>query len=158
MTAKSLLHHFQSAIADGTDTTLVRPSSWNADHDFWLGYRTVTLTTDTIANTDHLSLITYNNGGPIAVSLPAPTTGPPATMPLGWYTRIRNIGAGVVTITGTGGATINGNATQTVKQNETLDLHGTGTNNFIGPLIPSSGGLVIQPNIVVITASGTYTP
>ena len=75
MVAKSLKHHFASAVADGTDTTLVRPSNWNADHDFWLGYRTVTTTSDTIANADHLSTIVYSNAAAVAVGLAAPTGG-----------------------------------------------------------------------------------
>lgn len=31
--AVSLKHSFQSAVADGGDTSLVRPSNWNAEHD-----------------------------------------------------------------------------------------------------------------------------
>lgn len=32
--ATSVKHAFVSAIADGADATLVRPSNWNADHTF----------------------------------------------------------------------------------------------------------------------------
>src|SRR5262245_39442964 len=30
----AVVHQFVSAVADGADTTLVRPSNWNADHSF----------------------------------------------------------------------------------------------------------------------------
>jgi len=131
---KSLTHAFVSAIADGTDATLVRPSNWNADHNLWLGYRTVTITTDTIVNSDHLSLVTYNSASAVAASLAAPTGG---NMPSGWKTTLRNVAAGVVTITGTGGATINGNPTATLNQNDTLELFSIGTAAYWGILIPN---------------------
>src|SRR5215831_7638143 len=123
--AKSILHKFVSAVADGADATLVRPqSNWDADHDFWLGIRSVTGTTDTIAHSDHFSLITYNNAAAIAVTVPAPSGG---NMPSGWETRARNSGAGAVTFTGGGGATINGLASVTLNQNDALELFSNGT-------------------------------
>ena len=134
---KSLVHHFVSAIGDGTDTTLVRPSNWNADHDFWWGYRTVTTTTDTIGNGDHYTLITYNNAGAITVSLPAPSG---SNMPLGWRTRLQNIGLGVVTVTGTGGATIVPAAAATLNQWDAVDIYSTGTANYVGVKIGTASG------------------
>lgn len=127
MTAKILKHKFVNSVAEGTDATLVRPSNWNDDHDLWHGYRAVTGTTDTITNIDHLALITYNNAGAVAAGMAAPTGG---NMPLGWTTRVRNIGTGLVTITGTGGATFNGAASYAVKQFETLDIHSIGTSDY----------------------------
>jgi hypothetical protein len=130
MTAKSLTHKFSSGIADGADSTLVRPqSNWNADHNFFKGRRTVSGTSDSVADTDHLSLVTYSNGSPIAVTLPAPTGG---AMPLGWEVRLRNIGAGLVTITGSGGATINGSSSMNLATNESVDIHSDGTTAYIG--------------------------
>jgi len=156
MTAKSLTHAFVSAIADGADATLVRPSNWNADHSFWLGYRTVTITTDTIANSDHLSLVTYNSSSAIAVSLPAPTGG---NMPLGWRTTLRNIAAGAVTVSGTGGATINlglsSVASFVLNQGDTLDLWSTGGSTYYGILSRITVSRIVTQ---VITASGTYIP
>jgi hypothetical protein len=133
MTVKSLKHKFNSAIADGGDATLVRPTNWNDDHDLWLGYRAVAGSSDTIAHTDHLSLITYN-AGTVAVSLPAPSGG---NMPLGWYARLKNFGSGIVTVTGTGGATITGAASVAVAAGEALDLHSTGAANYIGVKTPT---------------------
>jgi hypothetical protein len=130
MTAKSLTHAFQSAVADGTDATLVRPSNWNADHVFWLGYRAVTTGTDAIAQTDHLSLISYNNAGGVAVSLPAPAAG---NFGLGWKVKLRNNAAGAVTITPA--STINGSATAiSLAANESIEIFGTGTTDFAGVL------------------------
>jgi len=159
---KSLTHGFVSALTDGTDATLVRPSNWNADHNLWLGYRTVTGTTDTIANADHLTLITYNNVGAIAVSLPAPTTGPPATMPSGWVTTLRNISAGVVTVTGGGGATINiagiANASYALNQGDTLEIRSQGTPAYFG-VLTRSPSLILQPGVTnTITVGYTFTP
>lgn len=154
MTVKSLKHKFASAIGDGSDGTLVRPSNWNDEHDFWLGFRSVTVGSDTIAHADHFSLITYNGASAIAVSLPAPTAGPPATFPLGWYMRARNIGPGAVTFTGAGAATINGVATLVLNQDEAADLYGTGTNDFAAVKIPKPAGFTI--NIVTITTSQVY--
>src|SRR5262252_385179 len=120
---KTLKHKFLSSVADGTDTTQVRPSNWNDDHDFWWGYRTVAGTTDTISNADHLTLIVYTSASAVTATLPAPTTGPPATMPVGWRTRVRFTGAAGGTITGSGGATLNGGASISVKQGDTYDIH-----------------------------------
>ncbi|MBO0717784.1 MAG: hypothetical protein J2P55_10685 [Rhizobiales bacterium] len=111
MTAKSLKHRFASAVSEGTDSTIVGPNEWNNDHDLWLGTRVYsTGSNDTITNADHLSWIIYNCGANIAANLPAPTTGPPATMPLGWTTKIKSVGAGIITLTPTSGATFNGSS------------------------------------------------
>jgi hypothetical protein len=134
MTAMTLTHKFVSAIADGTDATLVRPSSWNDQHAFFYGYRTVTIATDTIANADHLSLIVYNGAGAIAASLPAPTAG---NFQLGWRCWLTNNAASPVTLTGTGGATINGATSITINQGDEYDLQGTGTSNFFAQKIIS---------------------
>jgi hypothetical protein len=154
MTVKYLRHKFSSAIADGTDATLVRPSNWNDDHDFWLGFRTVTSGTDTVANTDHLSLVVYNNAAGIAVSLPVPTTGPPATFPLGWRATLRNATTGNVTITPA--STINGSATPIVlSQNDALNLYGTGTSDFNGIVTHGGGaGIVISDTPPVSPING----
>jgi hypothetical protein len=112
MTAKAITHKFASAIAEGTDPTIVGPNEWNSDHNFWLGTRVYSLgSADTITNADHLSWVIYNCGANIAANLPAPTTGPPATMPLGWMTKLKSVGAGIITLTPTGGATFNGAST-----------------------------------------------
>jgi len=153
---KNLSHAFVSAIADGTDATLVRPSNWNADHVFWLGYRTVTATPDTIAHADHFTLITYNSVSAIAVTLPAPAGG---NMPLGWKTTLRNISSGAVTITGGGGATINiagvANASYVLNQGDTLDIYSIGTASYYGVVVksPTTG---VPP--VTISATAPASP
>lgn len=155
MTAKYLKHKFVSGVADGADTTLVRPSNWNDDHDFWCGYRAVTTTTDTIAHADHFSVITYNNAAAIAASIAAPSA---PNFPLGWQVRLRNIGAGTVTLSGTGGATINTAASVQIKTGDTLDLHSTGAANYVGIPMPASVTPTFGINLVIFTANGTYTP
>ncbi|PWT90376.1 MAG: hypothetical protein C5B54_07285 [Acidobacteria bacterium] len=130
MVAKILRHKFQSIVADGSDMSLVRPSNWNDDHNLWWGYRSVTATGDAISHADHMSLVEYNNAGGVNVSIAAPT--PPATMPRGWFVRLRNIGAGPVVLIGTGGANINGQATFEIEQGEAVDVHSRGTADYIG--------------------------
>jgi hypothetical protein len=140
MTAKSLAHKFLSAVADGTDATLVRPSNWNADHDFFLGYRAVTGTTDTIANGDNFTMIVYNSASAVTVTLPAPTGG---NMPLGWYVELRNVGAGTVNFSFTGGASINGYTSGvSLYQFETMRLHSTGAADYVGIVSPAPLGQV----------------
>jgi len=125
MAAKLLKHRFVSAISDGTDTTLVRPTNWNDDHNLWLGGRTVAGTSDTLADADHLSLVKYNNAGAIAVTLPAPTV---STFLTGWVCFIRDVGLGTVTITPSGGATINGGASIQVASTQGAIIFSDGTN------------------------------
>src|SRR5215471_5536902 len=129
MTAKILKHKFTSGAADGADGSLVRPSNWNDDHDLWKGNRTVTGTTDTLAATDNFSLIIYNAGA-VAVSLAAGLT-------LGWTAILQNIGAGIVTITGTGGGTLNGSPSITVDPGWSLLLQSISATNYSAIKIPS---------------------
>jgi hypothetical protein len=127
--AKSLRHRFVSALADSGDATLIQPTNWNADHDFWCTYRSVTGTTDTIAQTDHLGLISYNNASGVAVTLLAPSGG---NFGLGWKTKLRNNGAGSVTVTPSS-CWINGSTSPIVlAQTEMLELFGTGTTDYAG--------------------------
>ena len=49
---KILRHKFVSQVSDVTDGTLARASDWDADHDFWLGYRVVTASGDTMTAAD----------------------------------------------------------------------------------------------------------
>jgi hypothetical protein len=140
MVAKIVSHKFVTSIADGGDATLLRPSNWNDDHNVWMGRRSVAITTDAITNADHLSLIVYNSLSPVAVSLPAPASG---NMPLGWTSTLRNSGAGLVTVTGTGGATINGASSVVLYQNDWLRLYSDVTAAYIGGV--TLGSVPISP-------------
>ena len=131
--AKSLAHKFVSAISDGADATLVRPSNWNADHNFYLGYRTVTTTSDTIVDTDNWSLITYNSASAVAVTIAIPSGG---NMASGWNTTLKNIGAGAVTVTVTSG-TVNGAGTLVLNQNDSAIWYSQGTSAYWAVVIPA---------------------
>jgi len=61
MTAKSLKHKFASAVTDGADATLVRPSNWNDDHNFYVGVNAQTGTTYTVADTDVWTEVSFSN-------------------------------------------------------------------------------------------------
>jgi hypothetical protein len=153
VTAKSITHKFVQTIADGTDGTLIRPSNWNDDHNLWLGYRAVTITTDAITSADHLTLITYNNAGGVAVSLPLPSS---ANIPLGWRAKLFNL-LGNVTITPA--STINGSNTPIVlARYESIDLWGTGTADYIGVITRLPTAKPFSTGIKTFTASGSYTP
>src|SRR5712691_3723195 len=125
MTAKSLKHKFASAVADGADPTLVRPSNWNDDHNFYLGINAQTNTSYTIADADAWTLITYNNAAAVAVTLPQ--AGASAQFASGHVTFHRNLGAGEVTIT-PATSTINGNATLVLAQGQDAIVISDGTN------------------------------
>jgi len=91
--------------------------------------RNVTTTTDTIAGTDCGALVTESNASPVAVTLPqAGTTG----FLTGFYTTLKNKGAGLVTITPTT-STIDGAATLTLSQQQSVDIVSDGTNYYTLP-------------------------
>ena len=125
---KNLSHKFVSAIADGADATLVRPSNWNADHNFFWGVRAVTITSDTIVDADNFTFVTYNNAGAVATSFPAPTGG---AMPNGWMTKLKNLGVGAVTVTGTGGATFGGlGGSFILNQYDSIEIYSQNTTTY----------------------------
>ena len=147
MTAKVLKHKFNSAVADGTDATLIRPSNWNDEHNLYRGYRTVTGTTDPVADTDNFALVRYNNAAGVTASVPAPTGG---NMAAGWSVRLKNVAtSGVVTINGTGGATFNGMASLTLYPQEAVDIESQGTADYDAKLHLSAS----SPNFSL----GTYS-
>jgi len=126
MTAKSLRHKFVSLVPDRPNPNLVVASSWNDDHNLWLGYREITLATDVIAPDDHLSLLSYKNDVGVAVTLPAPAAN---SFQLGWKATLFNLGAGDVTVTPA--TTINGSSAPAVlAQDESVAIYGTGTADF----------------------------
>jgi hypothetical protein len=125
MVAKTLKHKKTSAIGDTGDSSFVRPSDWNSDHDLWLGSRTVATATDTMLNADHLAHVQYNNAGGVAVTLPQAGAG--GNFISGWTTHIRNVGAGTVTITPTT-STINGAATLVLRTKQAAFIYSDGIN------------------------------
>src|SRR2546428_819224 len=127
MTAKSLKHKFASAVADGADPTVVRPSNWNDDHNFYLGINAQTNTSYTIADTDAWTLITYNNAAAVAVTLPQ--AGASAQFTSGHVTFHRNLGAGVVTVTPTT-STINSTSSLILNQGQNAIIISDGANYF----------------------------
>lgn len=83
-------------------------------------------TTYTIAATDMGKLVTFNNAGAVAVTLPAATT---AGFDAFHEFKVLNLGAGTVTVTPTT-STINGGATKTYAQNASGSIRSDGTNYF----------------------------
>jgi hypothetical protein len=123
MVAKSLKHRFQSAQADGGDSSVIRPSNWNDEHDLWFGSRTIT-TAGALLSSDHLSIITLNAASALAISIAqAGSTG----FPSGWGCFLRNVGAGIATVT-PASCQINGAATLAMAQNESAALFCDGSN------------------------------
>jgi hypothetical protein len=130
--AKIIRHKFQSVIVDSGDTTIVRPqSNWDGDaHDLRLGGRSSTgSATDTIDTTaDELSLIKVNRGTATTLNIAAPGGG---FFPQGWMTFIRNIGAGLVTLTAPSAIINYGFGTTTsalaIRQNEDVILISNGS-------------------------------
>lgn len=73
--AISLKHNFQSAVADGGDTTLVQPSNWNAEHDLTLATaRLIGRTSSGTGSAEEISVGTGLNlsSGSLAVSSTTP--------------------------------------------------------------------------------------
>lgn len=78
----------------------------------------------TVAASDRGKLVTFNNAGAVAVTLPIATG---AGFPAGWYAEFENIGAGTVTITPTT-SQINGGASITLKQYQSIKVISDATN------------------------------
>ena len=77
-------------------------------------------TSYTFQSSDYGALVTFNNAAPITAQLPTPTS-PTGAFPIGWNVFVRNIGAGVVSISPIG-ATINGATGISVTQNQSIWL------------------------------------
>lgn len=135
MVAKNLRHKFHSLLADADDVSLVRPSNWNADHEWWWGDRLVTTATDTLTHDDNCSVIRYTVPANTGVRLIAPDAD---QFPLGWRVRLRHIGTiGWLRVVGEA-CTVNGRQDTWLQPRETLDIYGTGTNDYLGVKIPAA--------------------
>jgi len=103
--AVSLKHSFQSAKADGADSTLVQPSSWNAEH-------TLTLATNKLLGrstagtgaAEEISIgtnLTLSSGTLSAASQVYPGAGIPNSTGSAWGTSYSTSGSGTVVVLGT---------------------------------------------------------
>lgn len=107
-------------------------------------YNAQTGITYTFLTGDYGAVVTFNNAGAVAVTLPTPT-GATGNFAIGWNVYVRNIGAGTVTITPSG-ATINGAATLAVAQNQSIWIISDGTNYQVWN---NSAGTVTSLNMTV---------
>ena len=107
--------------ANTPSMAFVKPSggllTWNggiigdtdqADAQFYTPINAQTGTTYTLVATDCGKLITLNNASPITVTFPQQST---TTTSTGFWCRLRNIGAGTVTVVKEGAETLTGNIT-----------------------------------------------
>lgn len=117
--------------------------------------RAQTTTSDTVLAGDRGNGIVENNAGAIAESLPQ---NPTAGFASNFYTYIKNIGAGLVTIT-PGSGQISGNngtlgATLTVATSSTAYCYSDNTNYQCTVVSPSSGG---SNSLTALAKTASYT-
>src|SRR5215472_2451922 len=98
MTAKSLRHKFQSAKIDSADTTIVRPSPWNEDHNFFLGVNVQSGASYALADADAWTEVVLTSQSAVSVTLAQANTG--GQFLSGWKCRVRHAGGfRLVTVT-----------------------------------------------------------
>lgn len=99
-------------------------------------------TSYTIQASDYGQLVTFNNSGSVAVTLPQTINGGSSVStfyPFSFY--VKNLGAGTVTITPQGGSTINGASSYSIPQNQGIFVISDGTNYQIW----AGGGSSVVP-------------
>jgi hypothetical protein len=133
MTAKSIRHKFTTGVADGADTSVVRPSNWNDDHNLFFGINPQTGTSYTFVDGDSLTRVTTSNSASIAVTLPQ--AGASSLFLSGWVTWYQNIGTGTATITPTT-STIDGASSSAYPPGHGALIFSDGTNYGTIPLVP----------------------
>jgi hypothetical protein len=89
------------------------------------GVNTQTGTSYTFAQTDAVYLVTFNNASAVAASLPAPSN---TGFGAGSIFSVKNIGAGLVTISVTLGKTIDGSTSIMLSTGQGADIFSDGTN------------------------------
>lgn len=114
-----------------------------------LTIRTVTGTSDTLVLADNGGAVTYSNASPVSVTVPLFSSIAYAT---GTKIVLVNLGAGTVTVAGTGGVTVNGSPL-TLAQNAGATLIKTDTNTW--SFLPFSSG--VGAANFSNTATGSYT-
>src|SRR5215469_14457062 len=103
------------------------------------GVNAQTGTTYTIQPVDQTKLLTFNNASPVAVTLPAAST---TNFGVGSIFTVKNLGAGIVTITPASG-TIDNAANIKLSQGQGTEIYSDGT-NFWTQGGAGSGGLINQ--------------
>lgn len=88
-----------------------------------------------ILDSDCGKLVTLSNGSAVAVSIAQ--AGTAGSFASGWFTTIKNLGAGTVTITPTT-STIDGAANFALTTNQSIDLYSNGTNYITGKGVGSA--------------------
>lgn len=96
----SVSHAKVSAIADGADTNVVRPSDWNADHVLDIDVNAQTGTSYTLQASDNGIVVTLNNASAIALTVPT-------ALGTGFSCILVQLGAGAVTVAAGASATVN---------------------------------------------------
>ena len=128
MTAKSLRHKFQSAKIDSADTTIVRPSPWNDDHNFFLGVNVQSGASYALADTDAWTEVVFTAATTaIAVTIAQAATG--GQFLTGWKCRIRHAGSSfrLLTLTPTV-SKVNGLNSLVLLPGQYADVYSDGTN------------------------------
>lgn len=115
------------------------------------GVNSQTGTTYTVLISDFGKLITFNNGSPVAVTLPVATG-----FPTDFVFRVQNLGAGLVTITPTT-STIDGAATFTRSQNSGAEIASNGSNYFTQRGNPAGDTLPVVDTTAIVKGSGDAT-
>jgi hypothetical protein len=106
-------------------------------------------TTYTVVAGDNSKLITFSNGSAVAVTLPQAT----GSFAAGWYTDVRNLGAGTVTITPTT-STINGTSTLVLTTSQSARIVSDGTNYQLANSSTGTSGTVTS---VALTVPGEFS-
>ena len=152
MAQKSLKHNFQSTTVDDPNVLLVRPqANWNAEHQFYLGYRYVSGISDTLTSSDAWAGVTYSNSNAITSTLDS------TTHTAGFVTFITYIGASSVTITPTSG-TINGAGSLILVTNSGVMLWCDGTDYYgLTSYDLSAGGYSGSSSTSVLIATGSQS-
>jgi hypothetical protein len=115
------------------------------------GTRTVTGTSDTLAQNDLGGAVTYSNASSIAVSLAQ--AGASSQFLDGWSAWVQNIGAGTVTIT-PATSTVNAGATLVLAQNLGAYIWSDGT-NYHAYIIPVTKPLLAANNLSELASAST---
>ena len=108
--------------------------------------RSVTGTTDTIAATDRLNIITYNSASAVAVTLTSA-----ATLGNNFAFSVTNQNAGTVTFT-PGAGTINGGSTLAILEGDNCAINSPDNTNYIARCSP---GQVVAGTGITVTPSAT---